>query len=96
MPTNNAPFRATSGAPPILVPGLVVGGQIRRLQAEAVPGPVNHGARGSHFSLPDRARGFDVQDDAMVGVDQIIGGVSEEGMTLVALRSTAPPDRRVR
>jgi hypothetical protein len=35
---------------------------------------------------PDGAAGLDVEDDRVLGIDQVVGGVGEEGMALVGLR----------
>ena len=45
-------------------------------------GPVNHRARRADLRLPDRAACLDLDNDGIVEVDQVIGGVGEEGMTL--------------
>ena len=43
-------------------------------------GPVNHRARRADLRLPDRAACLDLDNDGIVEVDQVIGGVGEEGM----------------
>ena len=30
--------------------------------------------------LPDRGCGFDINDDRIIGIDQIVGGIGEEGL----------------
>src|SRR6185437_833725 len=60
-----------------------VGGKALRLEAEALGGPVEHGARGAHLRLPNGPARLDIEDDRMVGVDQIVGGIGEEGLALV-------------
>jgi hypothetical protein len=62
------------------------------LQAETLLGSVNHGARGTDFGLPNGAAGLDIEDDRVLGIDQIIGGVGEERVALV---STGPLRRRI-
>ena len=47
------------------------------------------------FRLSDGARRFDIDDHAVIGVDQIVIGIGEEGVSLVR-RSIAPPDRIAR
>ena len=44
------------------------------------------------FRLPDGARGFDIDDHAVIGVDQVVGGVGEEGVSLVR---AGPLGRRI-
>ena len=36
---------------------------------------------GEHLVLPDRSRRFDINDDRVLDIDQIVGGVSEEGLS---------------
>jgi hypothetical protein len=62
------------------------------LQAEAILRPFEHGASGADFGLTNGARGFDIDNHPVVGIDQIIGGISKEGMALVRPR---PLGRRV-
>ena len=44
------------------------------------------------LGLANSARGFDIDNYPVVGIDEIIGGVSKEGMTLVRPR---PLGRRI-
>ena len=60
-----------------------VGNQALRLEAEALGGPIEHSARGADFGLADGAARFDIEDDRVVGIDQVVGGIGEEGMALV-------------
>jgi hypothetical protein len=69
-----------------------VGGKIIRLQAEAILRPFEHGASRADFGLANGARGFDIDNPPVVSIDQIIGGISKEGMALVRPR---PLGRRV-
>ena len=55
--------------------------------------PLDHRLRRPNLGLPNGSRRLDVDDHAVVGVDQIIGGVGEEGMPLVRAR---PLGRRIR
>ncbi|MCY1299457.1 hypothetical protein D9M68_736560 [compost metagenome] len=63
-----------------------VGDQIAWLQAKAVLCSVDHGARSANLSLSNGTGGLDIENDAMVGVDQIVGGVGEEGMAFMGTR----------
>ena len=58
-----------------------VGDQPLGVEAEAVHRAVDHGARGADLRLADGARRLDVDDDRIVGVDQIVGRIGEEGVT---------------
>jgi hypothetical protein len=49
-----------------------VSGQGSRLHAEARFGSLEHCQRRSDFRLSDGARRFDVDDHAVVGVDQVV------------------------
>jgi hypothetical protein len=53
------------------------------LHAEAGLRPLDHRLRRPNLGLPNGSRRLDVDDHAVVGVDQIIGGVGEEGMAFV-------------
>ena len=61
-----------------------VGGQECGLYAEARLGSLQHCPRRSDFRLSDGARGFDIDDHTMVGVDQVVIGIGEEGVSLCA------------
>ena len=50
------------------------------IETEVILGPVNHRARRADLRLPDRAARLDIDDNGMVEVDQVIGGIGEEGM----------------
>ena len=63
-----------------------VGGQILRLQAEAILRSLEHGASRANLGLANCARGFNIDNHPVVGVDQIIGGVGKKGMALVRPR----------
>ena len=59
-----------------------VGRQLFRIEAEAILGAVDHGARRADLRLPDRAARHDIDNDGMVEVDQVVDSVGEEGMPL--------------
>src|SRR5690606_7823521 len=69
-----------------------VRGEALGLEAEALGGPVEHGARGADLGLTDRPARLDIEDDRVVGVDQVVGGIGEEGVALVG---AGPLRRRV-
>ena len=69
-----------------------VGDQALGPQAEAVHGPIDHGPCGAGLGLTHRARRLDVHDDRVVGVDQVVVRVGEEGRPLQRAR---PLRRRV-
>jgi len=63
-------------------PGQVLGravggvcGQPLGPEAEAVLRPLDHGARGTHLRLPDGAARLGIDNDGMIEVDQIVGGI---------------------
>ena len=51
------------------------------LQAKPLFGLVNHLAHGTNFSGPVRAAGIHVNDDTVIRIDQIIGGIRKECRT---------------
>jgi hypothetical protein len=59
-----------------------VGGKPLLIKAEEILGAFDHGSRCADLGLSDRPARFDVNDDGIVHVDQIVGGVSEEGMAV--------------
>ncbi len=63
-----------------------VGRQPLWIEAEAVLGALDHGARGTDLRLTDGAAWLDIDDDGMVEVDQVVGGIGEEGVPLVRAR----------
>ena len=69
-----------------------VGGQPLRLEAEAILGALDHGACRADLGLADRTARLDIDDDGMVHVDQVVGGVGEEG---VPLQRAGPLRRRI-
>jgi len=69
-----------------------VGGELGRPEAEALLRPVEHGAGRADFGLPDGTAGLDIDDDGVVEIDQIVGGIGEEGVTL---QGPGPLRRRI-
>src|SRR5215469_9995223 len=51
------------------------------MEIEAFARPLNHALGSEHLCLTDRRRGLDVDDDRVVGVDQVISRIGEEGLT---------------
>jgi hypothetical protein len=43
---------------------------------------VDHGARGTDLGLSDGAAHFDIDDDCVIEINQVVGGIGEEGVTL--------------
>jgi len=70
-----------------------VGGEALRLQPEALGRAVEHGAGGPDLRLPGCPAALDVEDDRVVGVGRVVGGIGEEGM---ALMGAGPLRRRIR
>ena len=56
-----------------------IGDQAFGRQIEGVAHPIHHGPHSPNFGLPDRAGRLDIEDDAIVGVDQIVRGICEVG-----------------
>ena len=61
-----------------------VGDQALRVEAEAVERARDHVARRLVLGLPDRRGRLDIDDDGVLEVDEIVGGVEE--MRLAAIR----------
>ena len=70
-----------------------VGGEPFRVKPEALFSALDHGARRADLSLPDRAACLDIDDDRVVEIDQVVGGVGEER---VSFEGACPLRRRVR
>lgn len=70
--------------------------QAFRLDAEGIADAVDHRPHRSNLGLADRTVGLHVEDHAVVGVDQIIGGVGKTGGGRLGPRSIAMPDLNVR
>jgi hypothetical protein len=56
------------------------------LEAETLLGSVEHGARGADFGLPNGAARLDIDDDRVLSIDQVVGGIGEERVALVGVR----------
>jgi hypothetical protein len=56
--------------------------------AEAGFRPLDHRLRRPHLRLPDGSGGLDVDDHAVIGVDQIIGGVPTNVILPIGPEST--------
>ena len=57
---------------------------------------LQHCPRRSDFSLSNGARGFDIDDHTMVGVDQEVIGIGEEGVSLMcAVHCAAGSERAI-
>ncbi len=61
-----------------------VGREMPRLEAEALGRSVKHGARSPDLRLPDRPGSLHIEDDRVLGIDQVVGRVGEEGVSLVS------------
>ncbi len=70
-----------------------VGGEPFGPEAEALIRPLDHGAGGGHLRWTDGGGRLDVDDDGVVEVDQVVGGIGEEGRSLVG---AGPPRRGIR
>lgn len=69
-----------------------VGGEACGPEAEAVLRPFRYAARRPDLGLPDGAASSHIEDDGMVEIDQVVGGVGEEGMPL---QGTGPLRRQI-
>ncbi len=59
--------------------GVSVGGvadQLFRIESEAVERTLDHALCRQHLGLTDRGRRFNLDDDRVVDIDQIVGGLS--------------------
>jgi len=86
------PFSSTSQFRHRSCPVSGIGYKPLRLETEAPFCPFDHGPCRADLGLANGARGFDVNDDAELHVDEIVVGVSEECRPLVR-PSTALQDR---
>jgi hypothetical protein len=57
-----------------------VGGHSFGIETELILDPVDHSARRADLRLPNGATSLDIDNDGVIEVDQVIGGVGEEGM----------------
>src|ERR1700690_3859886 len=62
------------------------------MQTEAFHRAFDHALRSQNLGLPDRSGRFDIDDDRVVDIDQIVGGVSEEGLSAMG---SGPARRRI-
>ena len=62
------------------------------MQIEAFDRAFDHALRSQNLGLPDRGGRFDVDDDRVVDIDQIVGGISEEGLSAMG---SGPASRRM-
>ena len=67
-----------------------------RIKIEAIERAFYHAFCGQDLGLPDRGCRFDINNNAVVDIDQIVGGIGEECLSAMGLRSIALPDRPVR
>lgn len=70
---------SSSGAPRSRLP---------RGDEEALLRPVDHAALGGHLGLADSGRRLDIDDHCVLEIDQVVGGIGEEG-ALAACRCLA-------
>src|SRR4051794_10338818 len=63
------------------------------MESEAIFSTLDHRACRTHLGLPDSTRRLDIDDNRSFEVNQVIVGISEEGMPLV---SAGPLRGRVR
>ncbi len=76
--------QASIGAAPPASAGAgsgTIAGQAFGLEAEALFGPLDHGAGGTDLGLADGARGLDIDNHSVIGIGQIIVGIGKEGRT---------------
>ncbi len=52
--------------------------KLSRLHAKAFFGALNHRPGSAHFGRTDGTRGFNIDDDGMLGIDQIVVGIGKE------------------
>ena len=62
------------------------------IKIEALERAFYHALCGQDLGLPDRGCGFDINDDRVVGIDQIVGGIGEECLPAVG---SGPSRRRI-
>jgi len=69
-----------------------VGGKPRRVEIEVILNPLDHGACRPNVGLPDGPARLDVDDDGVIEIDQVVGGLGEQG---VSLYGSCPLRRRI-
>jgi len=62
------------------------------LESQALHRTFDHALCSENFCLPDCGGRFDVNDDRVIGIDQIVGRVGKEGLPAVR---TGPARRRI-
>ena len=67
-----------------------VAGEPGRIEVETVHRPLDHALGRGHLDLADGGDRLDVHDDAMVEVDEVVGGIGEERLPAMG----AHPARR--
>jgi hypothetical protein len=51
------------------------------VESEVVCGPLDHAFGGENFRLPDRRGRLNVENDRILHIDQIVGGVGKESLS---------------
>ena len=80
---------------PIQHLGRSIGGvadQLGRIEIEACERALDHALCRQHFGLTDRRRRFDIYNDRVVGIDQVVGRIGKECWPAVR---RGPPRRRI-
>jgi hypothetical protein len=75
--------------------GCSIGGvadQLSRIEIEAFERALDHALCRQHLGLTDRRRCFDIDDDRVVGIDQVVGRIGKERRPAVR---RGPPRRRI-
>jgi hypothetical protein len=62
------------------------------IEVEALHRTFDHAFGGEDLGLPDRRGCFDIDDDRVLGVDQIVGRVAKEGLPAMG---AGPARRRI-
>lgn len=70
-----------------------VGGEPRGPEAKALLRSVEHGAGRADLGLPDGATGLEIDDDGVIEIDQIVGGVADEQHPVHQFRIDRGPSR---
>ena len=59
------------------------------MKIELVLHPVQHCACRANLGLPDRPAGFDIDDDTVIGIDEVIVGIGKECRAFARCRPLA-------
>ena len=70
-----------------------IAGEMLWIEAKAHHHPLDHGARGTNLSLAKGTRRFDIDDNRVVDIDQIVGGLGKERRPAM---SSGPLSSRIR